>query len=202
MHKLKLHRKHDKPTLLPVIAMQEVNKELAKMLNKEVQTEVKVEMQLEPVQEIKIVHDVAVRAFEEPPKVYEAEPQPEPPKEVIKQTLDNNEVMELCASFDVSVIDNKIEEKFKSLEFPSMPEREYNILNGLLLKARETAVFTITTNTEKPIKENSFFYSIKSFDNAILSAHLIDVQGNKCRVLINNLNNKDINFSIQYECEF
>lgn len=102
------------------------------------------------------------------------------PQSCSKESISNSEISELLD-------DGKDEEPIGF---------ECKQLSGIQLKAKETARFTITLESDHSI--SGFMYTIISSKNFIHTSHIEIIQDNKISIIINNLSNKDVTFIIGY----
>lgn len=96
-----------------------------------------------------------------------------------KESLDSSDILEL--------LEDKKEEQMGI---------ECKQLSDLQMKAKETARFKITLESTNDVA--GFMYTIISDKNFIHTSHIENVSGNKINLIINNLSNKDIIFTIAY----
>ena len=100
---------------------------------------------------------------------------------ITKETIDNSHITEF----------NKVATSFSY---------ETKTIDGNSLQPNECARFTITTDNKSNIVH--FDFGIKGKAGIILASNLENISGNKAFIIVNNLTNKPVNFSLFYMSTF
>ena len=125
-----------------------------------------------------------------------------------KESLDNSDITELLG-FDIdmsafeekikNVIDGKIEVALSSIS-TNGSNSECKTISDLVIRERETARFTITTEQKLPVI--GFMYELITPINLVCTSHIEKINDNIISVVVNNLNNKIVTFGIEYVAFF
>lgn len=134
----------------------------------------------------------------------------EPQSEMSKDSLDNSDINDLLgvevdmSEFEARLNDTmnkKIKEALASIPQQLQDKNvEYKSIPNLVVKARETARFTFSTQMKKPIQ--GFNFETISSVNMVCTKHIEKIEGNKISVIVNNLSNKVVTFSLLYIASF
>lgn len=125
--------------------------------------------------------------LEEIPQVLGDEPkdEPEEPKVITKEVLDNSHII-------------KMKEKTTVIEKQEEPIIKYetNIITDNELEGNSCARFKITTNIPSDIL--NFGYEIVTDATNLHQSHIENITGNNVSLIVNNLTDNDMIFSITY----